>query len=266
MDHVLPTTPLLAGASPPRVQPDGEPATAEGARQESPHAEAVERWSGDDPKRQLGLYDSIAMVLGTQIGSGIFISPALVVGNAGSEPAALATWSLAGLLAWACALCYVELGTRMPLNGGPQEYLAHTLGDTLGFLASWGLIFALKPCSAALLSLFISDYVCKALGFEEAPPEVYRRLGALSVIALFTAINCAGNTQSKIVTKVLLVCKIFGLALILALGLSVLMSPQDSPPVRREPSIPLHPSLSNYTDAILQALWAYSGWETVCSS
>lgn len=52
----------------------------------------------EDPKRLLGLFDGIAIVLGLQIGSGIFASPSLVVRNTGSEPVALLIWCLAGAL------------------------------------------------------------------------------------------------------------------------------------------------------------------------
>ena len=156
-----------------------------------------------------------------------------------------------------------QLGTIMPLNGGPQEFLARCLDDSMGFLASLGMIFALMPCSAAVLTLFVADSACEAFGYHDMP-AVYRKLGALGVIVLLTIINCAGNTQSKVVTKLLLACKISGLALILILGLSSLVLPSDRPPVSREPSLPTSPNLSSYADAALQALWAYSGWETVC--
>ena len=252
-------TPLLAADSTP--PPPAESGAGPGAG-DSPCARP-RPGDYDEARRGLGFYDSMAMILGTQIGSGIFISPGLVVGNAGSEPGALLIWFLAGVLAWACALCYVELGTRMPLNGGPQEYLAVCLNDTVGFLACLSMVFVVMPCSAAVLTLFVSDYASEALGFQD-PPGLYRKLGALAVTVVLSAINCAGNTQSKVVTKVLLACKVFGLMLILVLGLSVLVWPGDWPPVTREPAQPMHPSLSSYTDAILQALWAYSGWETVC--
>lgn len=223
--------------------------------------------SPDCSQRRLGPYDAIAMVLGTQIGSGIFISPSLVARNAGSAPLALALWSLAGFLAWACALCYVELAIRMPLNGGPQEYLARCFNDTFGFVASWGIIFALKPCSTAMLSLFVANYICDALGFVEGDSAVnlYRQLGALAVVLLITTINCVGNTQSRIVTKVLLACKILGLMFILVVGFGSFFfsfgpAPHDQ---RRRSTLQTFAVLGNYTDAALQALWAYSGWETV---
>lgn len=262
MDVSARTPLLVAGSTAPAPVDRSAPQTEPGGPEPAP---APASGMFDQARRGLGFFDSVAMVLGTQIGSGIFISPGLVVGNAGSELAALLIWFLAGLLAWACGLCYVELGMRMPLNGGPQEYLAYCLSDTVGFLASLGMIYVVMPCSAAVLTLFVSDYASDALGFQDVS-SLHRKLGALAVIVVLSAVNCAGNTQSKVVTKTLLACKVLGIVLILGLGLSLLVRPGDWPPVAREPARPLHPSISAYTDAVLQALWAYSGWETVCYS
>jgi solute carrier family 7 (L-type amino acid transporter), member 6 len=247
-----------------------EPLLSQGPRIER-HASGIQQaisnldgQKGEPPSaRQLGFYDGVAMVLCTQIGSGIFISPSLVALNSGSKPVALGTWLLSGLLTWACALCYVELGVRMPLNGGPQEYLAHCFNDFAAFLASWGTIFALKPCTAALLAVFVSDYLCDAVGISDPLPVFYRKLIPLATLAVLTFINCAGNTQSRIATKLLVGCKICGLVFVLFLSLVPLASPGGSPSVPADNTRILPPSLRNYPDGILQALYAFSGWETV---
>jgi L-type amino acid transporter 6 len=214
-------------------------------------------------KRQLGFYDGLAMVLCTQIGSGIFITPSHVASNSGSKPVALLTWLFSGLLAWACALCYVELGVRMPLNGGAQEYLAYCFNDLAAFIASWGTIFALKPCTAALLAVFVSDYFCDAMDLSEPLPVFYRKLIALATLAVLTFINCAGNTQSRIATKLLVACKILGLVFVLVLSLVPLVIPGSSPPAPGDMTNISPPVLNKLPDAILQALYAFSGWETV---
>jgi amino acid transporter len=260
-------TPLLVSDSSPLVLPSSHEiyerhAPAPPAQINLNGSEANER---DDPRRRLGFYDGVALVLGLQIGSGIFASPSLVARNAGSEPMALLVWCLAGFLAWACAACYIELGTRMPVNGGPQEYLTHCFNDLLGFLASWACIFTVKPCSAAILALFVSDYVCGAFGLAEGTHDFARKSAALSVIALVAGVNCTGNKVSNIATKSTLACKILGVGFVIVVGLAVLMIPSASPSIvpSQLDSLPqLGPG--NYTDAILSAMWAYSGWDTVC--
>lgn len=261
----LSTTPLLRptiaahdqGQPIVTIQPHHDAATT------SPATLSAEPEIIDDSQRSLGFWDSVAMVLATQIGSGIFISPSLVARNAGSTALALLIWAVGGALAWACALCYVELGVRVPLNGGPQEYLAYCFNDLGGFLAAWGTIFALKPCSAAMLALFVSDYLGDIFHIDEQGQALSRQLIALLTIIVVTVINCIGNTQSRVLTKVLLGCKIFGLAFVLTMGLSTLIIPPQPSITPRALSVAPQPSLSNLTDATLQALWAYSGWETV---
>lgn len=243
MDSV--TTPLLAAD-------EEAPAPSDGKAEE-------------DARRHLGLFDGVALVLGLQIGSGIFSSPSLVLRNTGSEPVALVVWCIAGGLAWACAVCYTELGTRLPFNGGPQEYLSYCFSNLYGFLASWACIFTLKPCSAAILALVVADYVCDALSLARGLFDYVPKLIAVSMITLVTVVNCTGNKLSNIVTKSLLACKIFGVASIIILGFAVLIGRRLSPSVvLTELKSPPRPGLSNYTDATLLAMWAYSGWEAVC--
>ncbi|KAK0712133.1 amino acid permease-domain-containing protein [Lasiosphaeris hirsuta] len=209
-------------------------------------------------KKSLSFWDGVALTLGIQIGSGIFISPALVARNTGSQSPALVVWTVAGLLAWACAACYIELGTRLPVNGGPQEYLAHCFGDLFGFLASWGCIFGVKPVSAAILALFIADYICEA-----ADIGAYHGAVALAVVALVTAVNCTGNRLSNISTKILLVCKTISVGFVIVMGFAVLLVPSLSPPANDTPSEPPFKTSGSYTDALVAAMWTYSGWEVL---
>jgi L-type amino acid transporter 6 len=219
----------------------------------------------DDSRRRLNFYDGVALILGIQIGSGIFVSPSLVARNAGSEPGAILIWCVAGLLTWACAACYIELGTRMPVNGGPQEFLTHCFNRFSGFLVSWACIFTVKPCSAAILVLFVADYTCDTISPNKEISTSTRKLVALFVIALVTGVNCTGNKASNMTTKAMLACKILGVGFIIVMGLSVLIIPRNATikTTMVSPSLP-HPNLSSFTDALLSALWAYSGWETVC--
>ncbi|KAK5655361.1 hypothetical protein OQA88_5928 [Cercophora sp. LCS_1] len=208
-------------------------------------------------KKILSFWDGVALTLGIQIGSGIFVSPALVARNTGSEPASLVVWVVAGLLAWACAACYAEMGTRIPVNGGPQEYVAYCFGDFFGFLTSWGCIFGVKPCSAAILALFIADYVCDAADIG------YKLPVALAVIALVTAVNCIGNRLSNVSTKILLACKIISVGFVIVAGFAVLLFPRISPPPLDDPPTNARLGSGNYTDALVAAMWACSGWEVL---
>ena len=220
--------------------------------------------------RSLSFWDGVALTLGIQIGSGIFISPALVARYSSSTLPALIVWVVGGVLAWTCAACYIELGTRLPLNGGPQEYLAYCFGDLFGFITSGVCIFGIKPCSAAILALFIADYVCGSAATSLAAANEIaagweRVTAALVVVALVTFVNCTGNRLSNISTKVLLACKIIGVGFIILVGLAVLLFPSINFPKPKEPNSldDVLRNSSSYVDALVAAMWAYSGWEVV---
>lgn len=212
----------------------------------------------DTYKRRLGLLDGVALVLGLQIGSGIFASPSLVVRRAGSELAALAIWCCAGILTWACAACYIELGTRMPVNGGPQEYISNNLNELTGLFAAYGCIFIIKPSSAAILALVIAEYLCAAFSLEG---RFVQKLASLCIVAAITTVNCLGNRISGLTTKAFLACKVIAISAVILAGLVVLICPGShdhlgNPQYRSR-------KLSDYADATLSAMWSYSGWETV---
>ncbi len=267
------TTPLLGA---PNLNPIS-PTTQHPASSSSSSSSLLPLQAKLDPearrKQLLGFWDGVSLTLGIQIGSGIFISPALVARNTTGVVPALTVWTIGGFLAWACAACYIEIGTRLPVNGGPQEYLAHCFGDLFGFLASWGCIFAVKPCSAAILALFIADYICGAVavvgphgaGTGAELPVLHRNLVAIAVVAVVTAVNCTGNQLSKVSTKVLLVCKTIGVGFVIIMGFAVLLFPRLWPPPGAETPVtpPPEQSAGSYGTALVAAMWAYSGWEVV---
>lgn len=218
------------------------------------------------PKRLLSFSSGVALVLGIQIGSGIFASPSLVARNADSILGALLIWAAAGLVTWACAACYADMATRMPVNGGPQEYVAYCFGDRCGFVVSWGCVFAVKPCSTAILALFVAEYVCDALGSVTGSLELEKKVAALVIIAAVSAVNCTGNRLSDASTKFLLACKMAGVGFVIFAGFAALVYPplrSDAQPVPLKHAPLTLPRTGSYTDAVVAAMYAYSGWETV---
>lgn len=222
------------------------------------------KWS---PVRNLSLANGIAIVLGLQIGAGIFISPSLVAREAGSKTVALLIWAAAGVITWACAACYIELGTRLPYNGGVQEYLAFCFNERASFVVSWAMVFTVNPCSSAVLALLIATYLSDALALEGLVSDVVSNTVAVAIAVLVTVVNCVSNKLTFAVANGLLACKIIGVGFILVMGLVDYIHPKRlTVAIPKEPVIFPAPSASNITDAILSALWAFMGWETVCSS
>src|SRR5579864_4567246 len=147
--------------------------------------------------RSLGLVDSVAIVSGTMIGSGIFLVPNLVARNVTSTAAILAVWIFTGVLSFFGALAYAELGAMMPATGGQYVYLRESYGQLWAFLCGWTLFFTTLTASVAWLAINFATY----LGYfvRIAPP--LRAIIALALIAAITGINYRGAAAGADVQK-----------------------------------------------------------------
>ena len=98
-------------------------------------------------------------VIGTVIGSGIFITANKMLINVGSWALALIVWAASGLFALAGALCWAELSTILPKQGGTYIFIKEGLSECLSFIYIVLRVFLLNPCSDAIISLACSKYL-----------------------------------------------------------------------------------------------------------
>lgn len=129
-------------------------------------------------KRRVGLFSGIALIVGTMIGSGIFLSPRGVLERSGSVGLSLVVWCLSGLLSLLGALCYAELGTLISKSGAEYSYILEAFGGLLAFLFSWISVFILKPAMLSIICLTLSEYIVSPL-FPDCPQSTW-------LIKLFT--------------------------------------------------------------------------------
>src|ERR671923_1664649 len=105
-----------------------------------------------DLSRDLGVSHAAAVVVGTIIGSGIFLVPAEMMQAVGSAKLVYLAWIVGGMLSFAGALTYAELGAMKPQAGGEYVYVRDGYGPLAGFLYAWTWFLIAKPASIATLA------------------------------------------------------------------------------------------------------------------
>src|SRR3979490_1514288 len=103
-------------------------------------------------KRDLGLWGAISIVVGTVIGSGIFLVPRTMIRNVGTPELVFLVWIVGGLLSLAGALTYAELAAAMPEAGGEYVYLTEAYGPIWGYLYGWTQMWGAKSGPIATLA------------------------------------------------------------------------------------------------------------------
>src|ERR1035437_3758084 len=109
-------------------------------------------------KKQLTLFDSIAIVVGSMIGSGIFIVSADIARVVGSPFYLLLTWFITGLLTMIAALSYGELAAMMPKAGGQYVYLKEAYNSLVGFLYGWTLFLVIQTGTIAAVAVAFAKF------------------------------------------------------------------------------------------------------------
>jgi len=167
-------------------------------------------------KKEIGLTEGVAIILGIIIGSGIFVSPKGVLKEAGSVGLSLVVWCMCGFLSMIGALCYAELGTSIPKSGSDYAYIGEAFGSLPSFLYLWDAIFIFVPTTNAIMGLTVANYLAQPLFQTCDPPDSALRLIAAVCITGLTWLNCY---STKITTKLQTVFMVTKLA---ALGLVIL--------------------------------------------
>ncbi len=97
------------------------------------------------PKRSLTLFDSTCIIMGIIIGAGIYELMPLIASKLPGPIWLIGVFLLGGLLSLIGALCYAELGTTYPEQGGDYVYLTHAFGRSCGFLFAWAQLWVIRP-------------------------------------------------------------------------------------------------------------------------
>lgn len=137
-------------------------------------------------KPKMTLLNGVTVIVGSIIGSGIFVSPSGVLKNTGSVNMALMVWIISGVFSMVGAYCYAELGCMIKKTGADYAYIMVTFGKFLAFIRLWVECIIVRPCSQAIVALTFSIYATKPFFPECDPPdESVRLLAAVSICKSF---------------------------------------------------------------------------------
>ena len=208
--------------------------------------------------RRLGFKESFAIVVGSIIGTGIFLKTAVMAQDAGSPLYVLVALLTAGVLSFMGALIYAELGCLFPAAGGEYVFLREAYGPLTGFLFGWTRFWIASPGS-------IAAYAIGAVAFLDSflPMTSHHRLEiAIAIIVFFTLLNCFSVHFGGAVQTIMTAAKIlmiFGLAAsILTFGAGTSWHHLSG----ATSSIGWK-SWSGFGLAVLAALWAFDGWNNL---
>ncbi|KAK6510617.1 hypothetical protein TWF506_009720 [Arthrobotrys conoides] len=228
-----------------------------------------------EKQKSITYLNGLSLVVGLQIGSGIFSSPAQVNSNAGSPGAALLIWLLSGILAWTGASSYAELGGAIPLSGGAQAYLQHIFGDLSAFLFAWVAVVVMRPGSAAIISIIAGEYLGSVFWgslTEDAdpPPQLAVKALALAGMWMITILNCLSTKAGTRMGDVFLLIKLISLMAITIIGIVVAITgfsvKPGGPSMEWKMGNWFEGSSKDpgaYAVALYAGLWAFDGWDNV---
>lgn len=165
------------------------------------------------PRRLIRTFDATMLVIGSMIGSGIFIVSADSARHVGTGPRLLAVWSVAGLLTVIASISCAELATMYPEAGGPYVYLTKAFGPVWGFLYGWSLVTVVQTGTIAAVAIAFARFLSVLVPLGG---EAFEKTVAVALIAVLTAANARGLKTGTRIQNVLTVVK--GAALV---GLTV---------------------------------------------
>jgi APA family basic amino acid/polyamine antiporter len=215
--------------------------------------------------RELGVSHASAIVVGTIIGSGIFLVPAEMMQAVGSARLVYLAWMVGGALSLAGAITYAELGAMKPHAGGEYVYIRDAYGPLPGFLYAWTWFALAKPASIAtlttglvrILGTFPELSFLNQTALAKPLTITYGQVVALAAAALMTGLNYIGIKRAGDFQVVFTLLKI-----VIIVAVALLAFTASSGTWRNFATTfgGATGGFAGFMAALIAALWAYDGW------
>src|SRR5437763_4120826 len=189
------------------------------------------------------------VVMGGIVGSGIFVTPAIVARATSSSGEMIAAWLVGGAAALLGAFLYAGLSRQRPFAGGQYVYVREAWHPAVGFLYGWALLVVIQTGGMAVCAMTFARYFRQLTGI--GLPE-----GALAalVMSVLTLVNCLGVAAGARVQSALMVLKIAAIATLVAIGFAGAPSAAFDRPK----------SGTSFVAALVPVLFSYGGFQTAC--
>src|SRR4051794_12579221 len=235
---------------------------------------SLDRSNGPGLQRALGLPSAASIVVGTVIGSGVFLVPSAMIRSVGSVRELFVVWIVAGVLSLFGALTYAELAAAMPEAGGEYVYLGEAYGRFWGYLYGWTQFWVAKSGSIATLAAGFYTYLSAFVPGLAKPVLVtpfhigpgwslleirYGQLFAIAIILFLGVVNYYGVRSGGNLQVFVTVLKMTLIGGVILVGLGSGRGDWS----HFSQAAPSVGGIAGFFAAMVSALWAYDGWNNV---
>ncbi len=230
-------------------------------------------------QKSIGLWSAIAVVIGSIVGSGVFMKPATMAQQVASPVWLTSVWVIAGIFSLAGALIYAEIGAMFPETGGLYVYFRHMFGKFVAFLYGWAALAVINTAAVSAISFVCAQYADFFLHLPRLSSAAehtiqlhipfvgnlypLENLGVKSLaIALVLVLTCLNYLSTRAGSMLQLVSTILKIAVIAALVLGIFFSGNGSVSNFSTAPHAKHGTdlLSGFIAALTGAFMAYDGW------
>jgi basic amino acid/polyamine antiporter, APA family len=205
-------------------------------------------------KKDIGFMVALSIVIGTVIGSGVFMKPGVVLGQTSDSTMGLLAWLIGGVITLAGGLTIAEIGAQIPKTGGLNVYLEETYGERWGFLCGWMQTVIYGPAVIGALGLYLGSLIVHLFGMDHA----WSTLIGVGFVIFLALVNMIGTKYGGQVQLVSTIAKLLPIVLIIVFGLwkgeATIFGVAGSSSME-----------ISFGAAVVATLFAYDGWIMVAS-